>query len=325
MKALCLIFLIISGKVLADNAPLPPSVLTIDEIVNEFRNTLTTKLGEIGKNFIAKSSDKTIIYTNNVSMKCNGEVIPQGDPVVGLQYNFKITGNELIEKATYSGCKSEISLVEDVVTRGTSLVPLSYNDFIKGKRTFELSAGQMYRLYRISNAENEEIFKLLIEKSDTTQLAEFYILGQKFLRISLNYQENSTRADFTYFGYAAKYVRKHASWSFDNSFDPFTNTIVSSKESAIQFVFYAFSTQFDQKVTSSSIARIRKIMDYHNYYFPTTTVVQTGASNERLKAELRVTLNRLQNNVELNLVKKQIQDYIDAAENSLIIDNRPKQ
>ena len=335
MKTFYLIILFFSANVLAENAPLPPSVLTIDEMVNEFRNTLTTKLGEIAKNFIAKSSDKTIIYTNSSNMKCNGDVIPQGDPVAGLQYNFKTNGTELVEKGIYSGCKNEISLVEDVVTRGTNLTPLSYSDFIKGKRNFELSAGQTYRLYRISNAENEEIFKLLIEKSDTSQLAEFYILGQKFLRINFNYQESSTQANFTYFGYNAKYVRTYASWTFNNSFDPFTNTIYSTKGSAIQFTFFdksgspisqnAFSTQFDQRVTSNTMAKIRKIMDYHNYYFPTTTVVQTGATNERLKAELRVALNRLQNNVELNLVKKQIQDYIDAAESSLIIDNRPKQ
>ena len=141
--------------------------------------------------------------------------------------------------------------------------------------------------------------------------------------------------NFTYFDYSAKYKRKYASWTFNNSFDAFTNTIFSTKGSAVQFTFFdktgnpisqnAFSTQFDQKVISSTMARIRRIMDYHNYYFPTTAVVQTGASNERLKAELRVALNRLQNNVELNLVKKQIQDYIEAAENSLILDNRPKQ
>jgi hypothetical protein len=82
---------------------------------------------------------------------------------------------------------------------------------------------------------------------------------------------------------------------------------------------------FDSLVTSSTLTRIRRILDYHNYYFPTTKAVQSGSANEHLKEELRLTFNRLQNNTELNLVKKQIQDYIEAAENGLLIDKRPKE
>jgi hypothetical protein len=53
--------------------------------------------------------------------------------------------------------------------------------------------------------------------------------------------------------------------------------------------------------------------------------VQSGGQNEHLKEELRIALNRLQNNTELNLVKKQIQEYIDAAENGFLSDSRPKE
>ena len=228
-----------------------------------------------------------------------------------------------------------VLLTTDIFSLTDKLTPLSYDDFIKGKRSFGLSTGQNYRFYRISNSDDEEIFKMLIEKSNNSQLVEFYILGQKFLRMNFDYQENSTKLTLTFLGYKAKYVRPYSSWSFDNSFDPFTNTVISTKGSLLQFSFLdtlgtpisqnEFSTRFDQKVTSNSLAKIRKIFEYHNYYFPSTMTVQTGLVNERLKAELSIALNRLQNNTEINLVKKQIQDYIDAAANGLLVDTRPKQ
>ncbi len=335
MKKILLILFITIGNVHAENIPLPPSVAGIDDIVNDFRGTLTTKIIDLGKNFIGQLSDKTIVFKHNNVLNCHGDMIPQGEPVSSLQYNFKKTNNELVEKSIYTGCLGLISLVEDVVTRGGNLEPLKYSDFIKGKRNIDLDDQQNYRLYRISNSNNEEIFKILIEKKDKIKLVDFYILGQRFLRYNYNFSESETRLTISYSGYSAKYVQKYGSWEIDSNFNPITNAVIVTKGVVNQVKYIdgtgaaisqnEFLSRFDNLVTSSSIARIRSIFNYHNYYFPTTKIIQTGTQNDHLKAELRVAFNRLQNNIELNLVKKQIQEYLDAAENGLIIDNRPKQ
>jgi hypothetical protein len=335
MKKILIILFINLNNVYAENIPLPPSVAGIDDIINDFRGTLTTKIIDLGKNFIGQLSDKTIIFKHNNVLNCHGDMIPQGEPVSSLQYNYKKTNNELVEKSIYTGCLGQISLVEDVVTRGGELAPLKYSDFIKGKRNIDLDDQQNYRLYRISNSNNEEIFKMLIEKSDQKKLVDFYILGQRFLRFNYNFTESETRLTITYTGYSAKYVQKYGSWEIDSNFDPINNAVIVTKGGINQVKYIDgngsaisqndFLSRFDKFVTSGSIARVRSIFNYHNFYFPTTKIIQTGTQNEHLKAELRVAFNRLQNNIELNLVKKQIQEYIDAVENGLIIDNRPKQ
>lgn len=332
MKTLIVAIFLISLNASAQSIALPPSVSSIDDMINGFRNTLTTKIGELGKNFISQLSDKTIVFTNSTLLNCNGTSINQGEPVSTLQYNFKKANNELVEKSIYTGCGNQISLVEDVITKGGKLTPLKYSDFIKGKREFDLKDDETYRLYRLSNSDNEEIFKILIEKNNQSKLVEFYILGQKFLRMNFDFQEKSTRLTYTYSGYTAKYVRKYASWEMNVDYQPFTNTVLATSAQVIYLNTegnplsqseYLF--RFDRYATSGPLTRIRKIMEYHNFYFPTTKVVQTGSGNEHLKEELRIAFNRLQNNVELNLVKKQLQEYMEAAENGLIIDNRPKQ
>lgn len=334
IKIISLLF-ILSFNIQAETIALPPSVSSVDDIIVEFRNTLTTKINELGKNFISQLSDKTIVFTNSSTLYCNGSPIRQGEPVASMQYIFKKNTNELVEKSVYTGCGNQVSLVEDVVTRGGKLEPLKYSDFIKGKREFDLKDDEFYRLYRVSNSENEEIFKVLIEKKEKSKLVDFFILGERFLRLNYDFQEKSTRLTLTYFGYKAKYVRKHAVWEMDNDFLPFNNAVIVTKGLIDQINYLNTSGEplsqseylfrFNHFVSSGPIARIRKILDYHNYYFPMTKVVQTGSVNERLKEELRIAFNRLQNNTELNLVKKLIQDYVEAAENGLIIDNRPKQ
>ena len=179
------------------------------------------------------------------------------------------------------------------------------------------------------------VFKLIVQKNGSKKSAEFYILGQRFLQLNYEFNESSTKLTITYSGYQGKYIRKHATWSFDSSYDTFTNTIIVTKGTfnpvkylnrmGQQLSQNEYLGNFDSLVTSSTLTRIRRILDYHNYYFPTTKAVQSGSANEHLKEELRLTFNRLQNNTELNLVKKQIQDYIEAAENGLLIDKRPKE
>lgn len=335
MKTLFLLLCLLSPSLKAESVPLPPSVSGVDDIINEFRNTLVIKINELGKNFISTLSDKTIVFKNSTPLSCNGTNIVQGEPVSSMQYSFKKSAAELIEKSVYTGCGYDISLVEDVITRGGKLEPLKYSDFIKGKREFDLKDDESYRLYRVSNSENEEIFKMFIEKSGNSKVVEFFILGEKFLRMNYDFQADSTKLTLTYYGHSARYIRKHASWKFNNSFNPFSHEVVVKKGSINQISYrdmYGNSLSqsdylayFNNLILSGAIARIRSIVDYHNHYFPTTEIVQSGSVNQQFKEELRIAFNRLQNNIELNLVKKQIQDYMDAAEKGLIIDNRPEQ
>ncbi len=315
--------------------PIPASVSTIDEIVNEFRETTTNKLEELSKNFISIINGKTVGFTTSSPLRCNGLSTPPGQPISSLQYVSNLKDQELIEKAVYTGCNGAISLVEDVVTRGNELKSLEYSDFIKGKRSFDLGANENYRYYRLSNSDNEEIFKFIIERTPNGKTAEFFIVESKFLTLRYEFSVDQSKVTFKYNGYKGRYARKFATWEFDRLYDPFTNTVIAKKVGTfvetsfydtrgVRFTQKDFLTRVDDFLFSGPVKRIRDILDYHNYYFPSTEVVKTTGQNEVLKEELRLTYNRLQNNSELNLVKKQIQDYIEAVNLGQIIDKRPK-
>lgn len=333
MKQIIGLVLFISSTCFGQVVPLPPSVSSVDEIIDSFRSTMTSKIDEMGKNFITSVNDKTILFTNSEKINCNGMTTLIGSPVSSMKFNSKLVGDELSERMTYTGCNDQISLVEDVLTKGKDLMPISYNDFIKGKREFDLKENENFRLYRLSNSDNEELFKMVIEKNKKGKIIQLFIVEQIFVTMNYELDDEFTRLTITYHGYKGQYVRKYSSWSFNRDFAPFNNVVMVRKNKVIEPLFFnthggrlsqsEFLTRVNDYLLSGPVARLRKFLEYHNLYFPKTKTVQSGSLNERLKEELRISFNRLQNNTELNLVKKQIQDYLTAAETGLIIDNRP--
>lgn len=335
MKNLLFLIYIFSFNSMAETIPLPPSVSNVDDIINEFRRTLENKINELGKNFITRTSEQSILFTNSSPLNCYGHTIPQEEPVSSMQYNFKYGTNELTEKSIYKGCNGQIAFIEDIVTKGNNLAPLKYNDFIKGKRQFELNENENYRLYRVSNSDNEEIFKVLIEKKGKSKLVDFYIIDQLFLRMNYDFKETSSRLTLTYYGYKTSYARKYKSWEINNTVPPFSHAVYVTNGKFNQTSFLdidrgiisqaEYLSKFDKRILSGPISTLRNIFEYHNYYFPSTKIIQTGLVNEHFKEELRILYNRILNNTEANLVKRQVLDYIEAAENGTILDNRPKQ
>lgn len=337
MKALILVLIIASSNVHAQTVMLPPAVVSLDDIVNDFRETLITKMGELGKNFITTSRESTLIYTNSADLKCNGFTTSLGQAVSSIKYSYKLSEKDLAEKTTYTGCNQLISIVEDVYTEGSKLTPLTFSEVVKGKRSFDLAANESKKIYRISNSDNEELFKLMVVQIGNRKLVDFYITESKFLSMVYEFTPTSTRLTFYYPGYKGKYVRKFSSWEYSVSYDPFYTSVLAlkNKDGSIDTFYFNtagerlsqadFLSKMEFYLFRGPISRIRSFLDYHNFYFPTTQQVQSSGQNERLKEELRLAFNRLQNNVELNLVKKQIQDYIEAAEKGLISDSRPKE
>lgn len=340
MLLILTIFLATSVKAqsLESSINLPPGVATIDEIVDEFRGTLIEKIGELGKNFISQTKENTLVFSNSSDLRCNGQKTSIGQPVSAIQYSFKLTPNNLSEKIVYIGCNNLVSVVEEIYTEGNDLKPSSFGDVVKGKRTFDLENNETKKIYRVSNSDNEEMFKLVVQKmSGQNKIAEFFITENKFMVLLYEFSSQFSRLTFKYLGYSGKYVRKFSTWSFTARYDPFSNTVLSQKNSSGAIDNFYFDTRgarlsqadFFSRVSNflfqGPLARIRSFLDYHNFYFPTTQTVQSSGQNERLKEELRLAFNRLQNNFELNLVKKQIQDYIEAVENGFLKDSRPKE
>lgn len=335
MKIFIFAFLFINLNLRAENVPLPSSVLGIDEIIEEFRGTLTSKVVALGKNYITQTADHIIIFKNSSDLNCNGTKIPKGNAITSFKYNstFADEGKELNEKALYVGCSGEYAFVEDIISRGSNLKPLSFNDFIRGKRSFDLKENESFRLYRISNNENEEIFKVVIEKMGNGKIADFYYLGQKFLNINYSYNTSSTRAIFTAYSYNATYLRKYGKWTSKSNYSPVTFSVFVNQMSKDQVQYYDSSMNLlslnnflglmNDYLLNSTLSNLRSIVEYHTYYFPNTETTSSGAASQKLLEELRIAQSRLLTNTELNLVRNFIQELINATELGQITDNRP--
>ncbi len=332
MKFLIPLFFISFGVLHAENVPLPTSVTGVDDIVSEFRGVLVSKLVDLGKNYISTIKDESLVFTNSESLNCNGASYAPGERLSTIQYNHKKINNQLIEKVIYTGCNSEISLVEEVITTGENVLPLKFADIILGKRTIDLADKESSRLYKISNGDGDEIFCILIEKKENQKIINFMFAGQRFLSMNFEYKPDQTRVVSTFYGYTATYIRKYSKWSTRSEFTPFTNTVIARKGEMVIYLDgsgnrlsqSSFINSFVQTIMEGPIKTIGSIFDYHTYYFPKTEATKTGSQNQHLIEELRVAQNRLLTNTDIILVKNQLQEYINAAELGQIIDNRPK-
>lgn len=316
----------------AETVPLPASVPGADELVSEFRTQIVNKMVDLGKNYISTIRGSTLVFTNSDAMKCNDVNHEAGERLASIQYAYTQKGKQLLEQVTYTGCNSQISLVEDIITEGENLSPMNFNDVIKGKRAVELNENETKRVYKISNGEGEELFSVILEKSEQSQSVVYNILQQKFLTMNYRYSADSTRVVLTYFGYEALYTRKYGRWGMKNRMDPFSATVFARKDGSVNYLnndgrlisLASFVSTFNKTVMDSTIQTLEDIFEYHTYYFPKTESTKSGNQAQRLIDELRLAQNRLLANTDIGLVKILIQELINAAEIGQIIDNRPK-
>lgn len=334
MKSFFAILSILIGTAAgAQNVPLPASVPGADDIVSEFRTQIATKIVDLGKNYISTIRGNTLVFTNSEVMNCNEARHEAGDRLASIQYTYSLKGKQLIENVTYTGCNSQISLVEDVITEGENLAPLNFKDIIKGKRPVELADNETKRIFKISNGEGDEIFSVVSEKmGKETQSVVFNLTQQKFLTVNYRYTPESTRAVMTFYGYDATYVRKYGRWNSRTKMDPFNVTALAKKDGSVNYFnndgnlisLSSFVSIFNKTVMDTTVEVLEGIFEYHTYYFPKTESTKSGNQAQRLIDELRLAQNRLLANTDINLVKLLIQELINAAELGQITDNRPK-
>ncbi len=351
IKNVCIPFLLtffmnisLSASSLA-NFDLPANFMSVDEMVAEFRNVFVDKIKDLNKNFILRNKDFTNVYLNNKITACMSGVIAQNSPITQNNYHYTLTDNSLVEVVTYLGCKDDLAIRERVFTKGRNLKPLTIEEFTKGIRRFDLNDHEEYREYKILNELEEEIVKVVLTKQEGQKVIDFYSLGQKFFSLKIIVKKNlgndvTKEIFYHYLPSNITYVRKYSRLRSNSKFPEFYNRILVNDSKDVsgakrQSITYrnnlneeispkTFLENFTNYFLQTNIQTIINILEYHNYYFPITDQVQSGSKNENFKEELRLMLNRLQTNTDLTLVRRKIQEYLEAAEKNTIIDNRPK-
>ena len=316
----------------------PSGLYSIDDLVEEFRGPLTTKVDELKSTFISKQSANMAEYTSHEVVNCLWQDFEAGASLSRLEYFQNLEVNQLREKVSYFGCGESLSLVETVITEGTDLKKGSFDNILKGIRKFDLNKNETRKVYILKNDKDEELFKLAVRRlPNQGKIAKFFITGSEFLSIRYFQSLNDSRVVFNFSPYRINY--KRPPWFGLNASHNFTPFALSSFRKLIngapQDIYLSsrstilskrtFQTYVSYRAIQNGIKYVGSMMKFHLYWFPSTEVISTGGQSQRLLDELRLMLTRLLNNTETNLVKNYVRELINAAENNLLIDKRPNE
>lgn len=334
-KLFTIFFFIFCVKAHAAPVPMPRSVLSINDIAEEFRGPLRSKISLLPENYIVDYKGQQVIMTSHETTTCLWEPLEAGSTLAKLEFFHTEKNGELIETANYGGCNGSLSLKEVIITKGKNLKPITFKQFIKGQRDFTLKDEQTDMLYRLINDEGLELFRFQQSRNAKGLNVSFFILGHNFLSMNYEYKEDLTRLVVTYKSYAAAYVRIWSAWRYVPSFPgQFSQTILAYRTPVNKVEYLnsknsrmsqsSFQKVFNKNAVQDGFSRVSAFVKFHNFWFPSTEVAQVGGQNKELLNELRLMFTRLLNNSELNLVRNKIQEYIKAADEGKLVDLRPK-
>ncbi|GAB4421059.1 MAG: hypothetical protein OHK0056_31790 [Bacteriovoracaceae bacterium] len=331
MKSLFALFLIASAWA---KVPFPETVLTPNQMIEEFRGSLRIKILDLEKNYYALYSDNTIVYRSHQNVLCNGKNAPAQSNLASLQLLTKKSEGVVDQIMKYKGCDDRVVITEIHHAEGLAPEEISFSQVREGLTQIDLKKSENKRIYRLVYNDQVELFQYVQERTADGEFHEARIAGQLAFQITYVYGQDSSRLTYKYFPYNLKVQIGGSEWTSNMEFTPYTN-VVNAFKTPKDYVTYfdstnsqvskgTFITNFGYNIRERTLQRVLSFIQASLNEFPPTTVVNTGVQNQRLLEELRLNYTRLLNNSEMNLVRQYITDLIQAAEKGQLQDNRPQ-
>jgi len=319
--------------------PLPSSLYSINDLVSEFRSPLKTKIEDLKKNYRFRSSNNFVEYSSNEDINCLFRVWEKNSILTKIEYFHRREGNEAIDVLRYSGCGDQLSLIERVVRVGKNQKPLTFQEFSNANLDFELNKSLDRYYYQLQNNFGQTLFSLngrWLNEEKTHSLFVFKIREQEFLVINYHFLPEQSRVTYTFKGYSVSYqnlpyfnlnvTQNHDGFSFKvivKKSQPNTPFYLSSRDTLLGQ--NPFLNYFSIWAIKNGLENVKKFVDFHLFWFPPTDLLSAGGQSRRLINELRLNLNRVLNNNNINLVELYLRNLIQSVEKGLIIDRRPRE
>lgn len=323
----------------ANTLPVPSALYTIDDLVGEFRRPLQTKVEDLRKNYRSQTTNNLVEYTSNKTVNCLFREWEPGAVLTRLEYIFRKEGEQALDVIRYKGCGADLTLVEKFLRVDPNATRLGFGQFSRGQLSFELKKEWSRYNYTLENQKGEVLFSLAgrwLDQAKTSSLYSFSIRNQEFLIVRYTKTSEETRVTYTFKGFDISY-----------SYPPFYKNSVSQEHNQFTFKVLVkksrpeapiFLSSFDNQLSQNTflsyffywairngLNHVKGFVDFHLYWFPPTEVVSSGGLSQRLINELRLALNRILNNTNLNLVEVYVRNLIKSVEDGLIIDRRPQE
>lgn len=333
-----LLLIFFQGAIQASNGiPIPSALYSIDDLVGQFRNPLKTKIEDLKKNYRYRSTSNVILYSSHEQVNCLFQNWDADSTLTKLEYFFRNQGREALDVLRYNGCGDQLSLVERFIRVGDDQQALSFNEFSNANLSFTLRKEWDRFYYQLQNNLGENLISLAarwVNEAKNHAYYSFSIRDQEFLIVNYQYLPNETRVTYTFRGFHINYQylpwfnmnlsQNHNGFSFKvivKSEAPETPFFLSSQDT--QLSQNTFLQYFSYWANTNGFDNVKKFVDFHLYWFPPTEFLNTGGQSQRLINELRLNLNRILNNNNLNLVEVYLRNLIQSVEQGLILDRRP--
>lgn len=264
-----------------------------------------------------------------------GESISPNGIISAQEYQTKFSDGQILQQASYHGCKGSLSLKETIITKGTDLKPIPWADISGNRSFFKLKENETQRVYLVQDGQQKELFKAVINKSPTGEQTDAFVLNNKILTMNLIEAEDKSEIQYVIHPYNISFSQngyningktsqtlsyRVVAYRLNNQVYYFnsSNQLISLSE---------FQTALNKDLIENSIGDMGWVIKAYIQEFPKTDFVATGVKNSVVLDELRLSFTRLTENIEIIQVKNLIQQYIEAIEKGTMViqDNRPKQ
>ncbi|MCP4913337.1 MAG: hypothetical protein GY909_09465 [Oligoflexia bacterium] len=329
-----LLFTLIGIMACSSVAAMNPVLPSIQDIVEEFRGPLAVKIEELGKSFISKGRDSVIRYTSSEATPCLMRMVPAKESLGVIKYFEDVNEQrtESYEEVHYIGCSNLLSVKEKVSRKGRDLKTLTLEQVGRGFRDFNLSDNEDYFHYQLLNDRNDLVFQLTQRREGENVIFDMKVLGQTFLRGTLNKEKILYR----FFPHDINYEREYMGFRSNSVFTPYTIKSIKDHNSGrwdylgttgVKLSQNNFLRYLSMSLNKRTLEHLTSIVKYQLWWFPETSFTGGGGQSQRLLNEFKLLLTRLLNNTptELTLVKNFVRAFIESIEQGRIIDRRPKE
>jgi hypothetical protein len=312
---------------------LPNHMIGLRRLAEDYRQPIKTKLLQLRQNFIERQFESGTRFFSDTLITCPlGVQVFEKQPLVryefqkkAFQENGKIISQEF---RNLKGCSGEDSLVERFKTIAKKEYLSSDQTIMKGEFDFTLSSDKESIDYTLFDSKGEAVVRLYTRQEGSERFTHYYLGGQELMRIS--YKKMASRLEVAYRFFSINFTMNRNGYRFTSAiparFIGAYRALISN-DGAIEY--------FDDLYNPISLATFQKkfslngvnfILDSLLIELPKTDFVNSGNQSTRLIEELRNAQIWLINGnpAQLNLVRNLVEEYLQAAEKGLLIDQRPR-
>lgn len=331
-----LLFLIIIVNGAHASFAIPDHMLGIRKITQDFRKPIIDKLLQMRQNFIERNYKNGTRFVSNEKVVCPfGINVSPLSNLATYTYSTKVVKNKKTAKVTsyenrfLRGCAGKDTITEKIKTVGKKSFINDHKTIMQGNLRLQMNKGEKESIdYRMVDSNGVQVMRIFSKVTGNDRVTNFYLGDQKFIQIF--YKRLGEKLDVRYKFYSVDFILNRNGYEYTSRIDARSNGFFRAMIYDNGPIEY-----FNDKGVQVSLATFQKsfqlnginfIMDSVLIELPVTDFVSSGGGSERLKEELRNAQNWLigGNPAQLILVRNLIEEYLQAVEKNLLIDNRPK-